>query len=146
MNPIALLRLSISTLVALCALVAALFALEQPSAHADPLTTRTYPDTVAPCNTTLQACINGSSNGDSINIQAGTYITSITLNKPVTLAGAGSATTILKALPNQRVITVTGATVVETAPSASIAQARGRVLAAAEAGRRGIDLDRRGGS
>ena len=41
---------------------------------------RSYPG-AAPCNTTLQACINGSADGDVINIQAGLYITGVTLNK-----------------------------------------------------------------
>src|SRR5438105_1512247 len=126
MNQVRLLRIGISICIALCALGAALFALEQPAAHADPLTTRVYPS--ASCPSTLQACINGSSNGDSINIQAGTYITSITLNKPVTLAGAGSATTILKALPNQRVITVTGAAITNSTIISGLTIANGHAL------------------
>ncbi|MGH7461750.1 MAG: hypothetical protein ACREMA_12090, partial [Longimicrobiales bacterium] len=63
---------------------------------------------VAPCNTTLQACIDGSAAGDVINISAGTYITSISLNKAVSLIGADSSTAILQAPPNQRVMYVPG--------------------------------------
>ena len=70
--------------------------------------TRTYPG-AAPCNTTLQACINGSADGDVINIAAGVYITSVTLNKAVSLIGVNAASTIIQALPGQRVLTVTAA-------------------------------------
>ena len=69
---------------------------------------RTYPG-AAPCNTTLQACIDGSPSGDVINIAAGLYITSATLNKAVSLIGASAASTIIQALPGQRVLTVTAA-------------------------------------
>src|SRR5512143_2825487 len=69
---------------------------------------RSYPGS-APCDTTLQACIDGSSNGDVINIAAGLSITGVTLNKPVSLIGAGTGSTILQALPGQRVMTVTAA-------------------------------------
>ena len=74
------------------------------------LTSRTYPG-AAPCDTTLQACIDGSSDGDVINILAGTYNNSVTLNKAVSLIGANSSTTILSALASQRVMTVTGASI-----------------------------------
>jgi hypothetical protein len=50
--------------------------------------TRTFPGP-APCDTTLQVCIDGSANGDVIVIAAGTYSASVTLNKPVSLVGAG---------------------------------------------------------
>ncbi|HET7376467.1 MAG TPA: hypothetical protein VFK30_07155, partial [Anaerolineae bacterium] len=71
-----------------------------------PSTSRSYPGSF-PCDTTLQACINGSSDGDVINIAAGVYITGVTLNKAVSLIGVGSASTIIQALTGQRVITVT---------------------------------------
>ena len=70
--------------------------------------TRTYPS-AAPCDTTLQACIDGSADGDVINLAANIYITSVTLNKAVSLIGAGAASTIIQALPSQRVLTVTAA-------------------------------------
>ena len=79
----------------------------QNPAAAAPATTRTFPG-AAPCNTTLQACINGSSAGDTINIQPGLYNnTSVTLNKAVSLIGAGASSTILQASPGQRVLNVT---------------------------------------
>jgi len=67
--------------------------------------TRPYPG-LAPCNTTLQACIDGSANGDSINIAPGFYNTSVTLNKAVSLIGAGVGSTFIQALSSQRVVTV----------------------------------------
>mgnify|MGYP006350989847 CR=1 FL=1 len=102
-------RVSLAVLLTVAAVSALLVtvnqrAVAQPSVPEVP---RTYPG-AAPCNTTLQACIDGSSNGDVINILAGVYNTSVTLNKPVSLIGAGSGTTSLVALPGQRVMTVTG--------------------------------------
>jgi len=72
-----------------------------------PLATWKYPSS-SPCNTTLQACINAAASGDTIQIAAGQYTESITLNKPVSLLGAGQATTVLKAPSGQRVLTITG--------------------------------------
>lgn len=108
LNP-ALFRLVCSLTAAILAAMAFLVLLDVPRAAADPLaaTTRIYPSAL--CNTTLQACIDGSVDGDSIVITAGTYITSITLNKAVSLLGAGAPTTTLRALNSQRAITVTGA-------------------------------------
>jgi hypothetical protein len=74
---------------------------------ADPGATRTYPG-AAPCNTTLQACNNASSAGDEINILANTYVTSLLLNKSVSLIGAGVTNTILQPLPGQRALTISG--------------------------------------
>ena len=71
---------------------------------------RPYPG-AAPCNTSLQACIDGATAGDTIVIQAGTYVTSFTLNKAVSLTGVSSATVILHALPDTRVLEVTGAAI-----------------------------------
>jgi hypothetical protein len=59
---------------ALALLSAVLMSLRFTPTAAMPLaTTRTYPGS-APCNTSLQACINGSADGDVINIAAGVYI------------------------------------------------------------------------
>lgn len=74
---------------------------------------RTYPG-ATPCDTTLQACIDGSSAGDVIHIGAGTHTESVTLNKAVSLVGAGSETTILQAISGQRVMTVSGATIAQS--------------------------------
>src|SRR5579859_7784841 len=63
------------------------------------------------CASTIQGCIDGASPGDTILISAGAYTESLTLSKAVSLTGALSSTTILHALPNTRVLTVTGAAV-----------------------------------
>ena len=63
----------------------------------------TYPG----CAATIQGCIDGASTGDTILISAGNYTESLTLSKAVSLTGALSSTTILHALPNTRVLTVT---------------------------------------
>jgi hypothetical protein len=65
----------------------------------------TYPG----CAPTIQQCLDNASPGETLVIGAGTYITSLTLSKAVSLTGVNSATTILQALPGQRVLTVTGA-------------------------------------
>jgi hypothetical protein len=62
---------------------------------------------VVPVTTTIQAAINAAQNGDTILIPAGTFTESLTINKSLTLTGVTSATTIIRAVPNQRVITVT---------------------------------------
>jgi uncharacterized repeat protein (TIGR01451 family) len=56
----------------------------------------------------LQECLDNATPGTTLVIQPGTYVTSLTLSKAVSLTGVSSATVILQALPNQRVLTVTG--------------------------------------
>jgi predicted outer membrane repeat protein len=63
------------------------------------------------CGATIQACINGAGPGDTIFIPSGRYTESLSLGKAVSLIGELSATTIVHAVANQRVITVTGAAV-----------------------------------
>jgi uncharacterized repeat protein (TIGR01451 family) len=63
------------------------------------------------CAATIQGCIDIANPGDTILISAGDYNESLTLSKVVSLTGALSSTTILHALPNTRVLTVTGAAV-----------------------------------
>ncbi len=103
-------RVSLAVLLSMLAVSASIVTVNQrviaqPSA---PTTARAYPG-AAPCDTTLQACLDGSSSGDVINIAAGVYITGVTLNKAVSLIGAGAGSTIIQALPGQRVLTVTAA-------------------------------------
>jgi predicted outer membrane repeat protein len=68
----------------------------QLRAHAAPAqatsATRSYPG-VAPCNTTLQACISASVDSDIILIASGTYITdSLVITRAISVAGIGSVT------------------------------------------------------
>ena len=56
---------------------------------------------------TIQAMINAAANGSTINIPAGTYTESLTVNKTLTLTGLSSDTTVIRAVAGQRVITVT---------------------------------------
>ncbi len=93
-------RVSLAVLIALVVLSLSVVivnqrALARPSA---PNTARSSPGG-APCDTTLQACIDGSSSGDIVNIAPGLYITSVTLSKAVSLIGAGAGSTILQRCP-----------------------------------------------
>jgi hypothetical protein len=82
-----------------------------PIAQAVPTTTRTYPGIICPLVSRLQGCINSLSDGDTINISAGTYTESFTLDRAVNLIGADSGSTTFIALANSRVFTVTGSTI-----------------------------------
>src|SRR5438132_760800 len=100
------LRLALSVALAVLALSAILFWLDSPRAQAAPTTaTWFYPS--AFCSSTLQACINAAGISDTIIINPGTYITSVTVNKFLWLRGDASIPTTLKALPGQRVMTAT---------------------------------------
>ena len=72
--------------------------LMQPG-EAPATTVRNYPSAFLPCNSTLQACLSGSSAGDVINVAANTYITGLlVITKSVVLqgTGAGPGGTILR--------------------------------------------------
>jgi hypothetical protein len=62
------------------------------------------------CGATIQACINNPivQAGDRILIPAGRYTESLTLNKGVSLLGAGASTAVIHAVAGQRVLTITG--------------------------------------
>jgi uncharacterized repeat protein (TIGR01451 family) len=87
----------------------------QAAPPAMPLTIWTVPGA---CGVTIQACINNASvaPGDTLLISAGIYAESLTLSKPISLTGALSSTTIIRALPSNRVLlinsTVTGSIVI----------------------------------
>src|SRR5512139_3195133 len=56
---------------------------------------------------TIQSLIDAAPDGGTVNIAAGTYTESLTVNKTLTLTGVSSTTTIIQAVTGQRVITVT---------------------------------------
>jgi predicted outer membrane repeat protein len=73
----------------------------------------------------IQAAIDNASPGHTIVISAGAYTESLTLSKPVSLTGVSSATTIIHAVPGQRVLTVTGSTISNSVVIASLTFAGG---------------------
>jgi hypothetical protein len=83
------------------ALLAASFPL-QPS-HA-----QTHSLTIV-CGSSIQACIDGANDGETVVIPAGTYTERLALSKAISLTGVNFATTIIHAIEGQRVLTVTGA-------------------------------------
>src|SRR5262249_34801303 len=76
-------------------------------AHPVYANTLTYPG----CGVSIQACVDAASTGDTILITSGDYTEGLTLSKAVSLTGEPSSTTVLHALHNSRVLTVTGAAV-----------------------------------
>jgi fibronectin-binding autotransporter adhesin len=65
---------------------------------------------VSPC-ATIQHAIDVANDGEQVLMAGGLYTESATLSKPVSLTGVSSDTTIIHAMPGQRVLTVTGATI-----------------------------------
>src|SRR5258708_15681396 len=59
----------------------------------------------------IQACIDAANPGDEVHIPAGLYTESLIVAKAISLTGNLSSTTIIHALDNQRVMTITGASV-----------------------------------
>ena len=54
-----------------------------------------FPGT-APCDQSLQACIDAAPDGSTIHIAAGSYTGSISLSRPISLEGSGAESTILR--------------------------------------------------
>jgi len=49
------------------------------------------------CYTSIQAAVDAAADGDTINVQPGTFLEQVTLNKSVHLVGAGAGVSIIKA-------------------------------------------------
>ncbi len=55
------------------------------------------PTGASSCQTTISAAVSAAAAGDTIQVAAGTYKEAVTINKTLSLIGAGSATTIIDA-------------------------------------------------
>lgn len=95
-----------------------------------PISTQAASHTVGgSCGATIQACINSVADGDTVVIPAGTWNESVTLNRPISLTGVSSATTLIQALPGQRIITITGASIDHHTMIANLTLANGDISA-----------------
>ena len=92
-------RFAILAIGAALAAVLAGFSTPLPAA-ADTITV-----TVSPGCGTIAACIGAASPGDTVFIPAGTYTESATLDKAVSLIGAGASSALWVAPPNDRLLT-----------------------------------------
>ncbi len=109
MIPRTLIRLTLALAVVITTLVAIGLVLAQSPLA--PAVSYTYPG-LAPCDTTLQACIDGLNDGDVIHVLPGVYTASLTLDKAVSLVGVDPLTpTVLRAPSGQRVLSITSATI-----------------------------------
>ncbi len=87
------------------ALVGATLVFSSPSSAG--AITRTYPG-AAPCNTTLQACINGSASGDIVEIATNTPIDeNLTINKALTLKAAAGFDPVIGGSATERLTFLT---------------------------------------
>jgi hypothetical protein len=79
-----------------CAKLAVIGAFAAAFAWAQAATTWTFPSVSAPCNTTLQACIDGAAAGDTVEVATNTPITTLTeITKSLTLRGASGFSPVL---------------------------------------------------
>jgi predicted outer membrane repeat protein len=88
-----ILKLTFSSIVALGLLLGLSVLITLPPVQAEPAAT-------------LQALIDAAPAGGTVNIAAGVYTESLTVNKTLTLTGVSSTTTIIQAMTGQRAITV----------------------------------------
>jgi predicted outer membrane repeat protein len=98
-----ILRYGLVVALASIALLAVSFPLQPSHAQA-----KTHSLTIV-CASSIQACLDAASDGDTVVIPAGAYTESLTLSKAISLTGVNPATTIIHAIAGQRVLTVTGA-------------------------------------
>ena len=85
--------------------------------------------------TSIQKMIDSTPNGGTVIIPSGVYTESLTLNKPVSLVGAGTGSTIINAAPNDRVLTVTGRTIPPPTQIVSLTLQGGRLPIASASAR-----------
>jgi hypothetical protein len=88
-----------------CWLPIALSAMLAWSAHASPA--RIGVTIAVSPGQSIQAAINAAQTGDTVLLQSGTYTESLTLNKAITIAGAGMDQVVIRPYPYQRVLTIT---------------------------------------
>lgn len=106
MKQVHLWRLAPAVLIATLAVLS----LSALAATARPLSGNTY--TVGGvCGATIQTCIDQATGGDTVLVPPGTYHEWLWLNKPVSLIGAGAATTIVQTPdPTRKPLTIYGST------------------------------------
>jgi len=73
---------------------------------------RVQAGTEVPATISIQSLIDNAPVGSTVNVPAGTYQESLTINKDLTLSGAGIGATIVMAPPSQRVLVISGAVTV----------------------------------
>ncbi len=86
----------------------------------------------------IQTCIDNAVAGDTIDITAGTYTDSFTLNKAVSLVGQGAGATFV-ALSGQRVLTITDASMTQTTQISNLVFSGGNITTEVGGGIRIID-------
>ncbi len=95
----------------LSTVVAPIFVLILLGAIVKPVHAATLTVGVSPGCGSIQSCVNTAVSGDTVRIPAGVYVESITLNKAVSLVGAGFNSTIIRAASLQRTLTISDASI-----------------------------------